>query len=276
MIRRIRMNKFLAHGRSDFLAGLAVVLPVAVSIAVVIWLFGAVSHFTDTLLLLVPKEWIRNGEGSFYLYSRFFALLAAMLLIVFVGRLGRYYFGKKLIQGVDGVLMRVPLLNRMYTALKQIHEAFTSSKAASFKQVVLVEFPRPGLYSIGFITGAQNAEVQVKTQKRMLGVFVPTPPLTSGSIVLVPESDVVKLEMSVADGIKFIMSLGSVSPAYLSREKVLAAEVEGFSKRAGLRSNGEGGRNFVSSASSPRIVVHSGLSQDRTWNNQSEPLPREG
>jgi uncharacterized membrane protein len=262
MIRHTRMKKFLANGRSDFLAGLAVVLPVAVSIAVVIWLFGIVSHFTDALLLLVPEVWIRNGDEPLHLYSRVFALLVAMLLIVLVGRLGRFSFGKKLIQGVDGLLMRVPLLNRMYTALKQIHEAFTSSKAASFKQVVLVEFPRPGLYSIGFITGAENVEVQSKTQKRLLGVFVPTPPLTSGSIVLVPEGDVVKLEMSVADGIKFIMSLGSVSPAYLSREGVYTGEAVGHSKGSGLRSNGEPGWSFGSPAPSPRLFLYPELSDD--------------
>jgi uncharacterized membrane protein len=228
------MKKFLAHGRADFLAGLAVVLPVAVSIAVVIWLFATVSNLTDTLLLLAPNEWIRNGEGPLHLYSRVFALVVAILLIGLVGRLGRYYFGKKLIQGMDLILMRVPLLNRIYTGLKQIHEAFTSSKASSFKQVVLVEFPRPGLHSIGFITGAQNAEAQAKTQKPLLCVFVPTPPLTSGSVVLVPEADVVKLEMSVADGLKFIMSLGSVAPAYPYQKQVLTD-----SKGPDLRRNAE-------------------------------------
>jgi uncharacterized membrane protein len=185
-----------------------------------------------------------------------------MLLIVLVGRLGRYYFGKKLIQGVDVVLMRVPLLNKLYTALKQIHEAFTSSKAASFKQVVLVEFPRPGLYSIGFITGAENVEVQSKTQKRLLSIFVPTPPLTSGSIVLVPEGDVVKLEMSVAEGIKFIMSLGSVSPAYVSREGVFTGEAVGHSKGSGLRSNGKPEWDFGYPAQSTRLVLHPELSAD--------------
>jgi len=257
------MNKLLGCGRADFLAGLAVVLPVAVSIAVVIWLFGTVSNLTDTLLLLVPKNWTRSGEGPLHLYSRVFALLLAILLIGFVGRLGRYYFGKKLIQGMDAILMRVPLLNRIYTGLKQIHEAFTSSKASSFKQVVLVEFPRPGLHSIGFITGAQNAEAQAKTQKRLLCVFVPTPPLTSGSIVLVPEAEVVKLEMSVADGLKFIMSLGLVSPAYLSQEQVLRAAAAVDSKGPGLRRNGEAGWTLASPALSPKLVVHSELSQDR-------------
>ena len=254
------MKKFLGYGRADFLAGLAVVLPVAVSIAVAIWLFGTVSHFTDALLLLVPEEWI---EGPLRLYGSVFALLVAMLLIGLVGRLSRYYFGKKLIQGVDTVLMRVPLLSKMYLALKQIHEAFTSSKAASFKQVVLVEFPRPGLYSIGFVTGAQNAEVQAKTQKRLLGVFVPAPPLTSGSIVLVPETDVVKLEMSVADGIKFIMSLGSVSPAYLSQKKVLTAQVVGDLERSGLRRNGEADWRLTTAGLYPRLILHSELSPNR-------------
>jgi uncharacterized membrane protein len=223
------MKKLLSHGRADFLAGLAVVLPVAVSVAVVVWLFGVVSRSTDCLLRLVPQDWIRNGEGSVHLYSRVLALVVALLLIGLVGRLGRYYFGKKLIQGVDVILMRVPFLNRLYTSLKQIHEAFTSSKASSFKQVVLVEFPRSGLYSLGFITSANNAEAQTRTQERLLGVFVPTPPLTSGSIVLVPEADVVKLDMSVADGLKFIMSLGSVSPAYPSQELASRATVGGSS-----------------------------------------------
>ena len=81
------MRKFLAHGRADFIAGLAVVLPVAVSIAVVIWLFGTISSLTDTLLLLVPREWIRNGEGPLHLYSRILALLVALLLIGMVGRI---------------------------------------------------------------------------------------------------------------------------------------------------------------------------------------------
>ena len=89
--------------------------------------------------------------------------------------------------------------------------------AASIAVVIwLVEFPRAGLYSIGFITGAQYGEVQHKTKEQVVGVFVPTTPNpTTGFIVLVPEKDIIKLDMSVADGIKYIMSLGSVAPAYV-------------------------------------------------------------
>ena len=234
------MQTLLAHWKAAFLTGLAVVLPAAVSIGAVLWLFGTVANFTDTLLLVVPKAWThaRNGEGPMPVYWSVIALAVAILLVGLVGSLTRYYLGKKLIQLVDAVLMRVPLLNKIYRTLKQINEAFTSNKIATFKQVVLVEFPRPGLYSIGFITGSPNGEVQAKTRATLVSVFVPTPPLTSGSIVLVPKADVVILDMSVADGIKFIMSLGSVSPASPHRETALSAEVAGNSKEAELQRTG--------------------------------------
>ncbi len=235
------MKAPFTYCKADFLTGLAVVLPAAVSIGVVIWLFGTVANFTDALLVFVPSAWThaRNGEGPMHLYWSVIALAVAMLLVGLVGRLARYYLGRKLIQLVDVVLMRVPLVNKLYSALKQINEAFTSNQAATFKQVVLVEFPRPGLYSLGFLTGAQNGEVQAKTRESLLSVFVPTPPLTSGSIILVPEADVVKLGMSVADGLKFIMSLGSVSPAYPSHEKALCVGAAARANGPGVPSKGE-------------------------------------
>jgi uncharacterized membrane protein len=212
------MKQPLAHWKANFFTGLAVVLPALLSIAIVIWLFGTVSNFTDALLFFLPKSWTheRAGEGPMHWYWSLFALALAVGLITLVGRFARHYLGKKLIQLADDLLLRVPLLNKIYGALKQINEAFTSSKTSSFKQVVLIEFPRAGLYSVGFITGAQHGEVQDKTKEQVVGVFVPTTPNpTTGFIVLVPEKDVTKLDMSVAEGIKFIVSLGSVAPNYV-------------------------------------------------------------
>jgi uncharacterized membrane protein len=235
------MNRLLAQSKTAFLTGLAVVLPAAVSIGVVIWLFGTVANFTDTLLIFVPRVWTHalNGEGPMHFYWSGIALLLAILLVGLVGRTARYYLGRKLIQWVDVLLMRVPLLNKIYSVLKQINEAFTSNRAATFKQVVLVEFPRSGLYSIGFITGAQNGEVLAKTGQKLLSVFVPAPPLTSGAIVLVPETEVVKLDMSVADGIKFIMSLGSVSPACPAASQPARARAEVDSQWSAVLGEGE-------------------------------------
>jgi uncharacterized membrane protein len=132
-----------------------------------------------------------------------------------LGRLTRYYIGRKLIQALDRVLLRIPLLNKIYSTVKQVNEAFTSTNKSSFKQVVLVQFPHPGAYSVGFLTGAAHKELQHKNGEKMLSVFVPTTPNpTSGFLLMAPESEIVKLEMSVADGIKFIISLGAVAPEH--------------------------------------------------------------
>jgi len=128
--------------------------------------------------------------------------------------LARYYIGKKIIDWTDRVLMRVPFLNKIYGAIKQVNDAFSGNKN-SFKTVVLVEFPREGIHSIGFLTSEQHDEVQQKTKEKVVCVFVPTTPNpTSGFLILVPEEKVTKLDMSVADGIKYIVSLGSLSPEY--------------------------------------------------------------
>jgi uncharacterized membrane protein len=143
------------------------------------------------------------------------ALLLAVLLVGLVGALARYYLGKKLIEMVDLTLLRVPLLNKIYGALKQVNEAFSPSNKSSFKHVVLVEFPRSGQYLVGFVTGEDHKEVQQKTKEHVLSVFVPTTPNpTSGFLVLVPENAVTKLDMTVADGIKFIISLGAIAPEF--------------------------------------------------------------
>ena len=213
----MKKRNHFARWRANFFTGLAIVLPAVISIAVVVWLFGTVANITDTLLIFMPKEWTHkdNGAGPMHWYWSLCALLLAVLLIGLVGGLARYYFGKKLIELVDLALLRVPLLNKIYSAIKQVNEAFSPSNKSSFKQVVLVEFPRPGSYSVGFLTGEDHKEVQQKTREHVLSVFVPTTPNpTSGFLVLVPENEVTKLDMSVADGIKFIISLGAIAPDF--------------------------------------------------------------
>ncbi len=211
---------FLARWRASFLAGLAVTLPALLTIAVVKWLFGTISSFTDTLLfflpyLVVPKEVYVNGQSApMFWYWSVLALLLAMVMITLVGLLARYYIGKRIIAWVDSVMMNVPFLNRFYGAIKQVNEAFSGNKH-SFKTVVMVEFPREGMYSVGFLTSEQRNEVQQKSWENVVAVFIPTTPNpTSGFLVLVPEDKVKKLDMSVADGIKYIVSLGSIAPGH--------------------------------------------------------------
>ncbi len=212
----MEQKSMFARWRSNFVTGLVIVLPGVISIAVLVWLFGTISNITDTLLIFIPKSITHrsNGEGPMYWYWSLVAFMLAVVLISAAGRLARNYVGIKMIEWMDRALMQVPFLNKIYAATKQVNEAFAGNKN-SFKTVVLVQFPREGMYSVGFITSEQNDEIQAKTREKVVGVFVPTTPNpTSGFLILVPETQLIKLEMSVADAIKYIVSLGSISQEY--------------------------------------------------------------
>jgi uncharacterized membrane protein len=208
--------------RTSFFTGLAIVLPAIVSLVVIFWLFFTISTVTDKILIFVPKAITHQdgpagpGTGDIHWYWSMVALLLTFVLISIVGMLARNYLGQKLIESVDTSLLRVPLLNKIYGTTKQVNEAFTSGGKNSFKTVVMVEFPRAGMYSIGFLTGEADNEIRAKTDEKLFCVFIPTTPNpTSGFLVLLPEDEVTKLDMSVAEGVKFIISLGSISPETL-------------------------------------------------------------
>jgi uncharacterized membrane protein len=210
-------NSFFARWQANFWAGLAIVLPAVVSVALVIWLFGTVANITDTLLIFLPRRWthVDQGNGPMLWYWSLVALLLAVFLIGVVGLLARNYFGKRLITWVDAGLLRVPLLNKIYSATKQVNDAFSATNKTAFRTVVLVEYPRAGVYAIGFITSEPHPELQARTNEKVVCVFVPTTPNpTGGFLLLVPEDKVIKLEMSVTDGIKYVISLGSILPDY--------------------------------------------------------------
>ncbi|HWF17872.1 MAG TPA: DUF502 domain-containing protein [Verrucomicrobiae bacterium] len=226
------MNKdFFIKWRANFFAGLAVVLPGVVTLAVIFWLFFTASKITDTLLIFIPQEITHEtsggvaGAGPMHWYWSLVALAVAVVLTSVVGLLARNYLGQKMIEWVDNSLLRVPFLNKIYGATKQVNDAFTGNKS-SFKTVVMIEFPRAGMYSIGFLTSEAESEIQCHTPEKVVCVFIPTTPNpTSGFMVLVPESQVTKLDMSVADGLKFIISLGAISPDFLPphRQKITAS-----------------------------------------------------
>ena len=208
-------KSLVARWQANFWAGLAIVLPGVISIAVVLWLFKNVAAITDTLLIFLPKKLTHEelGQGPMYWYWSVVALLLAMFLIGVIGLLARNYFGKRIIEWVDSGLRRVPLLNKVYGTMKQVNDAFATGSRAAFRTVVLVEYPRLGVYSMGFITSEQHGELQAKLKEKVVSVFVPTTPNpTGGFLLLLPEYEVIKLEMSVADGIKYVISLGSIVP----------------------------------------------------------------
>jgi uncharacterized membrane protein len=210
-------RNFFTRWRANFFTGLALLLPAIASVVVVVWFFSQVASITDMLLFFLPSRLTHQngGQGPMYWYWSLAALALAVILISLAGRLTRYYIGVKLVQLLDQGLLRVPLLNKIYGTIKQVNEAFTSNKS-SFKQVVLVEFPRPGHRAVGFVTGEQEAAFH-QGESRTLSVFIPTTPNpTSGFLLLVPEKEVTKVDMTVAEGIKFIVSLGAIPPETVS------------------------------------------------------------
>jgi uncharacterized membrane protein len=222
------VNKgFLSKWRANFFAGLAIVLPGVISISVIFWLFFTASKITDTLLFAIPQEITHEslggvaGAGPMHWYWSLVALALAVVMTSVVGLLARNLLGKKLIEWVDNTLLRVPFLNKIYGATKQVNEAFSSGNKTSFKTVVMIEFPRTGMYSVGFLTSEVHEEILSHLPGKVVCVFIPTTPNpTSGFMVLVPEEQVTKLDMTVADGIKFIISLGSISPEYAANPRL--------------------------------------------------------
>lgn len=196
------------------MTGLAVVLPGVITLAVVKWLFGTVSSLTDYLLFFLPADITHknNGDGPVYWYWSLLALGVAVIMVSAVGVLARYYIGKRMIEFADSLMLRVPVLNKIYGTIKQVDQAFSSGKKTSFKTVVLVEYPREGIYSVGFLTSDRADEIEMKTQKKCVCVFIPTTPIpTGGFLIIVPEEKVTRLEMSVADGLKYIISFGAIA-----------------------------------------------------------------
>lgn len=221
----MEQKSLFARWRASFLAGLAVVLPGVVTMAVVKWLFGTISSFTDSLLFFLPASVTHNEAGQVYWYWSLLAIVVAALGVTGMGVLARYYVGKRLIAFADSVMLRVPVLNKIYGTIKQVDQAFTSGKKSSFQTVVLVEYPREGIYSVGFITSEQADEVYDKTNKKCVCIFIPTTPIpTGGFLIIVPVEKVIKLDMSVADGFKYIISIGAISQERLPTVHVSRAE----------------------------------------------------
>lgn len=188
--------------RNSFFAGLLVIAPLAASLGILWWLFNTV---TDWLL---PVKLQTFGW-------RVVSLVVFVSLVTIIGWVTRLVVGKRLVALTETLIRRVPLLNRIYGFMKDVSDTMLSGKKGAFERVVLVEYPRSGVYAIGFLTSETGGEAQAKTKERVVNVFIPTTPNpTSGFLALMPREQVVDLEMSVADGMKMVISGGAVVPAY--------------------------------------------------------------
>ncbi len=208
------MRKSLfARWRSWFITGLVVILPGVVTLAVVKWFFGTVSSFTDLLLFFMPKTTTHadGGQGAIFWYWSLLALCLSALMVTVIGLLARHYAGRRIIALADSAMLHVPVLNKIYGTIKQVDAAFSGNKN-SFKTVVLVEYPRKGCHTVGFLTSDQDEAMSARMGRKMVCVFIPTTPIpTAGFLLILPADEVTRLEMSVAEGFKYIISLGALT-----------------------------------------------------------------
>ena len=196
----------LKHLRSFFFTGLLVLLPVVISLKLVFWGFEKADQILGNLLhqiLLRYFDFTKPIPGL--------GLVVLLIFITFTGIFAKHYLGKKLILIGEKILSRIPVLNGIYNTTKQITESFTNKEKSAFRKVVLLQYPRAGIYSPGFLTGDTPVEAIDKTGKRLVNVFIPTAPNpATGYLVFVPLEDVIVLDMSVEDGFKLLISAGVI------------------------------------------------------------------
>lgn len=195
--------------RKTFLAGFIVLTPISLTI----YIFYLLFRLLDGILRNAVIRFLAEQVGLSHLGVPVpgFGVLALLVLLFLTGIIARNYFGRKLIAVGDHVVTHIPLINRIYIAIREISEAVLSEKREVFKKAVLIEYPRKGLYSIAFFTQDTKGPVQDILKKDVVSVFVPTTPNpTSGYLLFVPKTNIMDLEMTVEDALKLVISGGSI------------------------------------------------------------------
>lgn len=197
--------------KKSFIAGLLTLAPMALTVYVFYLLF----NFLDGLLTNTIVRFVLNQIGMSQVSAPpGLGLLLLLALLLIVGSFARNYIGKKLFTVGDHIVTKIPIINRIYIASRQLSEAFLSEKRETFKRAVLIQYPRRGVYSIGFFTQDTTGPIQETLTEDVVSIFVPTTPVpTSGYLLFVPKKDILDLDMSVEDALKLVISAGSIQVA---------------------------------------------------------------
>ncbi len=197
--------------RNAFLSGLLMLAPLAVTWLVFAALFERVGGSFRPLFFPYLPESLQRYDIVWNILATFIVII----LITALGYISRYVLGKYFGGLAERFIQNIPGVSAVYTTVKQIVATFSSTNRQLFSKVVLVQFPREGCYSIGFLTNKAQGEPQAKTVQELWTVFIPTTPNpTSGFLIMLPRSELTELEMSVGDGMKMIISGGAVVPPY--------------------------------------------------------------
>jgi uncharacterized membrane protein len=195
--------------RRYLITGIIIWVPLVVTVLVARFLI----RLMDRSLVLIPPAYRPEELLGFGIPG--LGLLLTIAVLVLTGMLAANLFGRKVVAFWESLLARIPLIRSVYSGAKQVAETVLSDGSTSFKKVMLVQYPRKGVWSLCFQTSTDLAEIQGRTDKEVVCVFVPTTPNpTSGFILFVPREELIELAMSVDEGLKMIISLGVVVPAW--------------------------------------------------------------
>lgn len=204
-VKPVRKPGLFVRLRGNFLTGLVIVLPVALTT----WMVWAFVGFVDNRVLpLVPGAWQPDSD------IRGYGVIVFLVFTTIIGALAKGIFGRQLVKYIESLVDRMPVVRTIYNGVKQIVETILSQSNTPFKKACLVEYPRPGLWAIAFVSTRTRGEILKKTgQDMMLSIFLPTTPNpTSGFLLFVPRKDVIILDMSVEAAAKLVISAGLVMP----------------------------------------------------------------
>ena len=193
--------------RKYIIAGLLVWLPLAATVAII----KLVIDLLDSTILLLPPEYQPANVLGFSVPG--YGIVLALAVLIVTGMLAANLFGRKLFGFWESILNRIPLVRTIYNSVKQISTTLLDGNRQSFRKVVMLQYPRKGLWSIGFLTNEKVDSDVEGLENELIAVFVPTTPNpTSGFIMLSPVEDVIELDMTVEEGFKFIISMGVIIP----------------------------------------------------------------
>jgi len=209
-----RSSGHIATIRTAFFSGLLLLAPLVATIWAFTKIVDLVGGTFRPLFFFYMPEWLRDSPRLAILWD-VLATIIVVLLVTLVGYLSRYVFGKYFLEVGERMIQGIPGVSAVYNTVKQIVDTFGTQNRNLFSKVVLVEYPRKEVWTLGFLTSKEPAEAQTRTGREVWTIFVPTSPNpTSGFLLMLPREDVVELEMSVGEGMKMVISGGAVVPPW--------------------------------------------------------------
>ena len=239
-IKRIRLEReravFMKLGekiRAYFFTGILVTAPVAITAYIAYKIFLWIDNSVHNL---IPPEIIERYNIPMTVPG--IGIILLVLFLIFVGMFAAGFIGRFFVHLGDWMVRRLPVVSSVYSLLKKVFETIFDNQGRAFSKCVLLEYPRKGLWTIGFLGAETKGEVKKSLKDDMLNVFVPTTPNpTSGFLIFVPKADVIELKMSVEEGLKFIISCGIVEPEKLGAKIKSKSKKKLFKKSAQKRGN---------------------------------------